>query len=239
MVPEWGRDRREPPDSPLKVLLETLGLPDLTGLSDAKNPPERRPGLSLGERRVPGLICSSDPHATAGLFLAPVNYRATTGDTPEGTNGAFALGRHVSLAAVEAGDGKGCTVGFAERLVGDARKAPGPNNYAVVPGPLHGAGCPQPEPSAWRGDAGASWLASDWQSTLYNHALAPDQAPSCLADDRRSAFMGASSGHPNGVNVLILDGSVRTYTPQVDLKIWRELATTQTAASTLSNPPTP
>jgi prepilin-type processing-associated H-X9-DG protein len=54
--------------------------------------------------------------------------------------------------------------------------------------------------------------------------LTPTAQPSCIAEDDRSAFMGASSGHAAGVNVLFLDGSVRTCTPQVYPKIWREWA---------------
>ena len=70
-----------------------------------------------------------------------------------------------------------------------------------------------------------SWVASDWQSTLYNHALTPNAAPSCITADRHAAFMGASSGHLDGVNVLLFDGSVRPFSPRVDPKIWREWAT--------------
>ncbi|MBV8315089.1 MAG: DUF1559 domain-containing protein [Planctomycetaceae bacterium] len=240
MVPEGARrDRPASSDGPLKVLLETLGLPDLTEVSDAKGLPRARPGLPSGERPARGFVCPSDPNVMAGLFPAPVSYRATTGDSPTGINGAFAPGRLVSLAEVEAGDGKGYTAGFAERLVGNSLKAPALENYAVAPGPLGDAGCPRPDPSAWRGDAGASWVASNWQSTLYNHALTPDQFPSCLAADHRSAFMGASSRHTAGLNVLILDGSVRTFTSKVDPRIWRALATTNSATSPPARPTEP
>ena len=158
---------------------------------------------------MPGFVCASDPSAIAGVFPAPVSYRATTGDAPDGRNGAFAPGREVRLAAIEASDGVSYTAAFSERLVGDNRpEHPARSNYALAPGPLANTGCPQAAPAAWRGDAGASWVASNWQSTLYNHALTPDAEPSCIADDRRSAFMGASSGHVNGVNVLFFDLSV-------------------------------
>jgi hypothetical protein len=54
--------------------------------------------------------------------------------------------------------------------------------------------------------------------------------PSCIADDGRSAFMGASSGHVGGVNLLILDGSVRTVPSRIDPKIWREWAAFSSSA---------
>jgi hypothetical protein len=36
--------------------------------------------------------------------------------------------------------------------------------------------------------------------------------------------MGASSGHVEGVNLLLLDGRVMVVRPSIDLKIWREYA---------------
>jgi hypothetical protein len=209
---------------PLRVLLEALALPDLREAKDPKKPPGRRPGNVVSERPVPGFVCASDRHATAGLFLAPISYRACAGDSPEGNNGAFAPGRRVSLAEIEAGDGTTYTAGFAERLVGDGHDAPGEENYATVAGPLSASGCSGAAGIAWHGDAGASWFGADWKSTLYNHALLPNGAPSCIAGDGRAAEMGASSGHPRGVNVLTLDGAVRTYRASVDPKIWRTLA---------------
>jgi prepilin-type N-terminal cleavage/methylation domain-containing protein/prepilin-type processing-associated H-X9-DG protein len=212
-------------DGPLAALLETLGQPDLREMRDPGKPPPKHPGLRIEERRVPGFVCTSDPNATGGLFPAPVSYRATAGDRPDGADGAFAPDRRISLSAIEAGDGLGYTAAFSERLVGNNRAVAAPENFARVPGPLPPGGCPEAAPGAWRGDAGASWLRADWRSNLYNHALTPNAAPSCLADDGRSAFMGASSGHPGGVNVLIFDGSVRLHRAGIDPAIWRALAT--------------
>ncbi len=64
----------------------------------------------------------------------------------------------------------------------------------------------------------------DYRSTLYNHALPPDGQPSCIANDGQTAFMGASSGHTRGLNMLLLDGSVTLVVPTIDSKIWREFA---------------
>lgn len=217
--------RSERADSPLTALLETFAQPDLRAMRDPRKPPPKHPGFRIEERRVPGFVCTSDPNATGGLFPAPVSYRATAGDRPGGDDGAFAPGRRISLSAIEAGDGLGYTAAFSERLVGNERAVAAPENFSRVPDPLPPGGCPEAAPGAWRGDAGASWVRADWQSTLYNHALTPNAAPSCIADDGRSAFMGASSGHPGGVNVLIFDGSVRLYRAGVDPAIWRALAT--------------
>jgi prepilin-type N-terminal cleavage/methylation domain-containing protein len=211
---------------PLRTLLETLQLPDLTELKDPKSPPQPRPGEVPDERAVPGFICSSDPNATAGWFTAPISYRAATGDTPAGDNGLFATGRVLRLQDVEAADGSSYTAAFSERLVGDHQPhVPAPCNYQVIPGPLAGAGCPATgDASAWRGDAGSSWSWSDYRHTLYNHSLPLSSRHSCLAIDGQTAFMGASSGHVRGINLLLLDGSVNVVTREIDPKVWKDFA---------------
>jgi type II secretory pathway pseudopilin PulG len=226
-VPDLGSAADGPGSGPLIALLDELGVPDFTGLIDVKNRPPKPPNAPAREGRpVPGFVCASDPHAIGRIFPAPVSYRATTGDAPDGRNGAFAPGRRITIAAIEAADGSGYTAAFSERLVGDGRPGhPAPYNYAEATGPIAEAGCPRAEPSRWHGDAGASWTAARWQSTLYNHAMTPNGTPSCIAADRRTALMGASSGHVDGVHVLVFDGSVRTFTPRVDPGIWREWAT--------------
>jgi prepilin-type N-terminal cleavage/methylation domain-containing protein len=211
---------------PLRILLDTLQMPDLTALADLKTPAKALPGQVPGEIPVPGFVCGSDRNATTGLFRAPISYRATTGDSPAGDNGLFAPGRVIKITDVEATDGLSFTAAFSERLVGDKEpNRPAVGNYRAVPGPLSGLGCPvDAGDSSWRGDAGSSWNWADYRSTIYNHALVPNQKPSCVAIDGQTAFMGASSGHVRGVNLLLLDGSVSLVTPAIDPKIWKEFA---------------
>jgi prepilin-type processing-associated H-X9-DG protein len=211
---------------PLGTLLESLAVPDFIGLTDAKSPPEPRPGEVPGERPVPGFVCESDPAGHGGRFPAPVSYRAATGDSPGGENGAFAPGRLITLAAIEAADGTGYTAGFSERLIGnDQNGLPGLASYQLVPDRVPPSGCPaSADFSMWRGDAGRSWRVSDYRSTLYNHALPPQGQPSCIASDGQTASLGASSGHTRGVNVLMLDGSVSLVVPTIHSKVWREMA---------------
>jgi type II secretory pathway pseudopilin PulG len=238
-VPELSGEPTRRADSPLRALLEALALPDFGGLGDPKNVPPKGPGFVPAERPVAGFACPSDPNATSRLFPAPISYRATAGAGPEGRDGAFAPGRRMSIQEIETGDGVGFTAAFAERLVGTGTpREIAARNYAVVPGPLGDAGCSATDPASWRGDAGSSWLDSNWRSTLYNHALTPDASPSCIAADGRSAFMGASSGHVERVNVLICDGSVRIYTPRIHPSVWRALASTNTPAAAPSHPAT-
>jgi hypothetical protein len=211
---------------PLRALLETLELPDLTELNDVHAQPKRQPGTVPAEIRIPGFVCASDPNATGGLFPAPVSYRATTGDTPNGDDGAFAIGRVIRLQAIENADGLSYTAAFSERLVGDGQAgSTAASNFRVVPAPIDAGGPPpDPDTGAWRGDAGSSWYWSDYRHTLYNHALRPSVTGSCVAADGKSALMGASSGHVRGLNVLLLDGSVTLMRREIDQKIWQEFA---------------
>ena len=170
---------------------------------------------------------------------APISYRATTGGDYLGRDGVFAPGRRIGLRDVEQGDGSSYTAAFAERLVGDGIADHfAAWNHAVVEGPLPPEGCSlimlKDRRGRWRGDAGSTWVLSEYRSTLYNHALLPNAPLSCLAADGQSAFMGASSGHVRGVNLLMLDGSVKLVLPTIDRRVWTEFAsilTTDTAAA--------
>ncbi len=218
-------DNAESP-GPLRMLLETLQIPDLSELKDRASPVKPRPGQVPADTPVPGFVCSSDPSAISGWFAAPISYRATTGGSPAGADGAFAIGRVIRLQDIEAADGSSFTAGFSERLVGDHQSNhSAPGNYQVVPGPLSDSGCPaRDDPAVWRGDAGSSWVWSDYRHTLYNHALRPGAFLSCVALDGKTAFMGASSGHVRGVNLLLLDGRVDLVTREIDLRIWKAFA---------------
>ena len=225
----------DPPQlgGPLKTLLVSLALPDLAGLADGFKPPERRPSQPPGVRALPGFICPSDlKQASEAGFPAPVSYRAATGDGPEGSNGGFSPGRVRRLADIENADGAGFTASFSERLLGTGSDNDrGPLNYLVVRGPIPKEGCNAYSSPLWHGDTGWSWAEASYRSTLYNHALTPNAAPSCITLDGAEAFLGASSAHLTGVNVLLFDGSVRTISPTIAAQVWKALATVQPPAA--------
>ncbi len=224
-VPELASD---PPATggPLRSMLQSLALPDLSELTEASRRPAPRTGLLAVEHLIPGFLCPSDrTEMDLARFPAPVSYRATTGDQAAGKNGGFAPGRPLRLRDIESGDGRTFTAAFSERLIGGEPGSPA--SYLLVPGPISERGCGLNIPMNWRNDAGRSWAEASWRSSLYTHALTPGARPSCIARDNQTAFMGASSGHSGGVNVLIFDGSVRTFTPSVDTTIWKSLATTE------------
>lgn len=223
-IPSLGPEEPPPMSGPLALMLQSLGIPSFAGLTNPDQLPADRPGAPTGPIRIPGFTCPSDG---AGGLQAPakVSYRGTAGGSVEGGGGVFAPGRGpLTLADVEAADGQQFTAAFSERLVGTGRDVTDSRNYALVPGPIEESGTVDPPSGAWRGDAGSSWTVANWASTLYTHALPPGGAPSIIAEDGRTASMGASSGHVEGVNVLRCDLSVTTVTTRVDLKVWKALA---------------
>jgi hypothetical protein len=236
--PPGGREEEREP-GPLRVLLESLGVQDFRGLTPGGPVPAATSPLP-GDAHVPGIVCSADPNATSGVHRGPVSYRALTGSDERGRDGPFAPGRRVSLSQVEEADGTSFTAGCSERLVGDARNAPSDVNYAVVAGPLPSDACTmiflRDQQASWRGNAGSSWRAADYVSTLYNHGMRPGGRPSCLAGDGASAFQGASSGHARGVNLLMLDGAVKLVAPGIDSKVWKAYADVGAAGGDPAHP---
>jgi hypothetical protein len=215
-------------DGPIRALLDSLALPDLLELQDPARPP--KPGQSPPRGiRVPGLACPSDPFAMERSNPSVVSYRGNTGDDPSGLGGPFQPGRAMTSARIEAADGLSYTAGFSERSTGGRRdRQPALWNYATTPGTVSKGGCPDAPADRWRGDAGSDWSEASWRSTLYSHVLTPGGEPSCIADDGRTARMGASSGHVNRVNLLLMDGSLRVVTPSIDPMVWAGLGTVGT-----------
>lgn len=216
----------QPGTAPIAAIAEQFGLGWFDG-----GKPDGTPGPIVA-KRVRGFLCPADPNLhESELFKAPVNYRANTGILTDGSDGPFAFGGEKSIRDAETKSGQDYTAGFAERLLGTpisaefAEKANAAvsrlNDYRSVAGPVGDEACGD---GNWKPEAGSNWAQIGWESTLYNHSLRPNEAPSCIAIDGKTARMGASSMHVNRVNVLMLSGAVRGFTPTVDRKIWRDFA---------------
>lgn len=227
MVPsfEEGAEKSQSKAGPLYQVLEELGQFDFAGFTDPESPPAPRPGAPGAVKRITGLLCPDDPRSRDTAFQAPVSYRASTGDTVEGTGGAFAIGRKLRMAEIEAADGLAYTALFSERLLGTGEDAAGavPENYAVVKELDAVVSAGGLAAADWRGDAGKSWAEASWSSTLYNHAARPGIANSQVTGDGAKALLGASSGHVEGVHVLKGDLSVSVVSRAVDEGVWKAL----------------
>lgn len=207
--------------SPLALLAQQFGFAYFEGDPKAKASPMGGPATA---RRLRGFLCAADPNVTRpNSFAAPASYRANAGPGTDGQGGTFAFGKIISNADAESDAGKDYTAGFAERLLGGGETGKSlANDYQLVKGPIGSQSCPEGPSDSWNGDAGSNWIPADWVSTLYNHAMPPNGSPSCVANDGKTARMGASSGHQNRVNVLTLGGGVRGFTKGVDREIWRK-----------------
>lgn len=81
---------------------------------------------------------------------------------------------------------------------------------------------------------GFSWANGEYRCTMYNHYLAPNSAAAdCMgvtllgSSEKRFRPYGwraARSLHSGGVNVLMADGAVRFVSDDVDLSLWRGMA---------------
>jgi len=75
---------------------------------------------------------------------------------------------------------------------------------------------------------GEYWTLQDTgRGGPYHHVMPPDR-PACAVTasfGNVDSFIGPSSSHPGGANVLILDGSVRFIKASVGLAAWNALGT--------------
>ena len=189
-----GAARLRHASGPLKALLMELGLADLNELTDSPEPAAQSCRVLSHPERA-HYPASSVP-AIGSRLLVPsplrVSYRASTGTAQDGRHRALSPGRHVSIAQIEASDGSSHTAGFAERLVGDHRlEHPRPPISLSCRARLAARDAPRSAPTAWarrrRRVVGRQRLAIDGFTTT---RFDPERrAPSCIALDRRSAFM--------------------------------------------------
>ncbi|MBC8355190.1 MAG: DUF1559 domain-containing protein [Planctomycetes bacterium] len=86
---------------------------------------------------------------------------------------------------------------------------------------------PHPEQYGWKGNRfarGVPWTDGNVGYTLYDHVLRPNQ-PSCYnGSGVGDAASTAASQHKGGANVLFADWRVEFYSDDVDLRVWRSLA---------------
>lgn len=213
-------------------------------LSSGEPPESRRNPRMLGHA-IGVFICASD-HGSGAMGT---NYRACMGTTPglheergdppnaSALAGGFTLfGRRMS----EFTDGTSQTVLMSERVQGDRDKKAydASRDTAIVSGlpvllPHETAlGCRLVTATATPhySFSGTTWLYSGYEQTWYNHVLAPNSSTPDCTSYLQSTGLGAGahsarSPHTGGVHVLLVDGSVRFVSDNIDLASWRNAAT--------------
>jgi prepilin-type N-terminal cleavage/methylation domain-containing protein/prepilin-type processing-associated H-X9-DG protein len=189
-------------------------------------------------------ICPSDPQSSTPTDWAGNNYVANYGsDILYGQDASRATGAFwfastetfVGARFADLTDGTSNTAAFSERFKGDWSNAIITlrsdlfNPKGVMPLSRDDgvnfclAIDPNDPTNQWRSDFGGYWLTG-WHMTLYTHTAPPNRR-ACAYPQNLTMNMPASSGHTNGVNVALCDGSVRFVSNTVNIDTWRAVGT--------------
>ncbi len=197
-------------------------------------------------------VCPSDPMNMVPVGLAKTNYRANEGTQmnyswgtldSSGTNlpgltpppnGPFYVNSSWKLTDIT--DGTSNTAAFSEHMSSDFSDAVETllgdwfilhPNFTIYPTTFDDAvnTCHNLDWQNlnWQGHStiGAPWLEGAGYTSIYNHVDVPG-GKSCAFHPNRYVIP-ANSGHTNGVNVVLCDGSVRFVTYNISLTTWRAL----------------
>lgn len=201
-------------------------------------------------RRVGLFVCPSDGVASGSTPSS--NYRACVGPNPamhDGTpwpGGGGAFAGLIPLSAADVKDGLSRTAGLSERLIGrglghafDRSRDLWYSEYSklnlLIKSDEMAAVCASlnSTPSIYASRMGAYWFYGSYGNTLYNHVYPPNfRGTDCSAageSDRyligiSSSAISARSAHPQGVHVLLMDGSLRFVRDSISVPVWRALA---------------
>jgi prepilin-type processing-associated H-X9-DG protein len=189
-------------------------------------------------------VCPADPNT---FRPGATSYRGNAG-TRFGSRrtilGAFLVGSGARAADIL--DGQSQTIAFSEKPVGR-----GPESFDPYTGwyQVHYVST-YAEPETWRteclrqfapqsahGDSGTTWLVGGGIYTMFFVAEPPNSVlPDCgVADYSGVGLFTARSYHRGGVNIGMIDGSVRWTSETVDRAYWRSLGT-RAGGETISTP---
>jgi prepilin-type N-terminal cleavage/methylation domain-containing protein/prepilin-type processing-associated H-X9-DG protein len=196
--------------------------------------------------------CPADPMNLAPSNWAKTNYRANEGTqmnyswgaldsagtnqpglTPA-PNGPFYVDSKWKITDIT--DGTSNTAAFSEHISGDFSDTTATQfadwfnihpNYTMYPSTFDEAvtNCRNLDWQnlTWQGHStiGAPWMQGGGYTSIYNHVDVPGQK-SCAFHPNRYVIP-PTSGHTNGVNVVLCDGSVRFVPLGISLTTWRAL----------------
>jgi prepilin-type N-terminal cleavage/methylation domain-containing protein/prepilin-type processing-associated H-X9-DG protein len=226
----------------------TPGMQGTTGFMPAFNNPGGENGV-ISRMLIPGFLCPSDSASGGdGTWPGQNNYTGNQGNwlcdrgdaTPAANDiapnelqtGVFYHLSKCSFASVS--DGLSNTVFFSEKRRGSGSPEPRTDlfvmsnqssldaTYATCSATNPATATPLTSKWGW------SWVMGENCCTLHNHVSTPNTL-SCAGIPfpgtmtNMSMQVSPSSNHPNAVNVLMGDGSVRLVQNGVDLATWRAM----------------
>jgi prepilin-type processing-associated H-X9-DG protein len=202
---------------------------------------------------VPTFLCPSDKSmpvsdAYGVTKIAPTNYAACIGSgvngsnsspgSPLNTDGPFQAKVAIKLSGIT--DGTSKTAALSESILGDgtesassATDAGGADvayRYAGYTA-VSDAACAAATQWNVQKRRGFSWATGEIRCGSYNHYYTPNSTTyDCVANDTSLGstavgFRAARSRHRGGVNLVMVDGSVRFTADSVDGATWRAVGT--------------
>jgi prepilin-type N-terminal cleavage/methylation domain-containing protein/prepilin-type processing-associated H-X9-DG protein len=193
--------------------------------------------VAASQTQLKLFICPSDGKTRVGGGLdGATNYVANVGSGTQ-SYGLIAAGDGMftqePLGFRHLLDGSSNTAAFSESVVGSGQNSPAVSAMDKRRQRLLVAGASDTTPAdcnaasgTWSGQRGAKWIDGHYGNTLYNHFYRPNPPEwDCGNSSGNKALSTARSWHPGGVNVLLADGSVRLYSDQVELVLWRAIST--------------
>jgi prepilin-type N-terminal cleavage/methylation domain-containing protein/prepilin-type processing-associated H-X9-DG protein len=216
-------------------IINFAAAPD--GWNDSSNAAARAVTIST-------FLCPSDPYNQVPPGWAGTNYRVNQGSgilwglpatsgpnsTMPAPNGPFYLNSTTRFTDIT--DGTSNTAAWSEHLKGDFSNGVStdnsdtykPGTYPSTPDQAM-ADCAsvntQNLGTQGVSNVGAPWLEGYHSTTIYFHVSLPNSR-SCMFPPGRIAT-SANSGHTNGVNMALCDGSVRFVSNSITLGAWRAL----------------
>ncbi|MDX2036957.1 MAG: DUF1559 domain-containing protein [Isosphaeraceae bacterium] len=193
-------------------------------------------------------LCPSD--SLPNTLWPGVNHVACMGREPLVNSVSSRAGRGgggftlTPYRAADITDGLSQTAAFSERVVGswngstryDRRRDFWSTGLLLGldgDGTMRVCGSLETTPAFFGTEYGQFWIQAEQGSTLYNHTAPPNwSGADCITQvggtprlPPGGGTFTARSRHPQGVNVLFFDGSVRFVRDSIDLKHWRAMGT--------------
>lgn len=190
------------------------------------------PNVDPVSKQVPLFHCPSDEQIQVYSNFGTTNYAACIGSGKNGSSrnpgdGVFYTNSKIKLADIH--DGTSYTAFMSETTLG--RGGPALTSLAGVNPQEYYAFIRSPTPmseafyataTSWSTDRGAKWADGEAYYCLYDHGRPPNFAGyDCISVG--FSWKAARSRHPNLINVLFGDGSVRPVGNNVNLDIWQAL----------------